>query len=516
MLCQAKSRWIFSALLAASIGCAGPAGGQAEQPGAAVEAPSGRLEGSIGSDGLRVFLGIPYTAPPVGPLRWREPQPALPWQGTLRATSLAPACVQPASPWQPDADPPRQSEDCLYLNIWAPAEGAEKLPVMVWFHGGGLMVGSATDGFASGEHLARKGAVVVTVNYRLGPLGFLVLRELSEESSHGTSGNYGLLDQIQALKWVRDNIAAFGGDPGNVTVFGFSAGSTSINALQSSPLARGLFHRAIGQSTAQMIPAAGIWQLRTFAEAEAYGEDYKRALGVGTVDELRSLPAEALVEPPHKFWLIEGDRSVLPDEVYDTFAEGEQTPVPVLAGATANEETTLATAAMLNWLRPRSPADEAAFNELYGAEGALANRSVNDVILWQMREWVRLNQQRQPNSYLYYFTHHTPRPSPQKQLGAYHGAELPYAFGTLASHDWDWTDEDRRLANIVSGYWVNFARTGNPNGPGLPYWPAYTDEQVMELSSSPGPIATPSAKALQVLDAYYERERHRDAGVRPR
>lgn len=479
----------------------------AGRPGALAQTVAGTVAG--GQDGgIRSFLGVPYAAPPVGALRWREPEPPASWNGVRQATSFAPACVQAASPWEPDRKV-YQAEDCLYLNIWTPAQaGAEPLPVMVWFHGGGLMVGSGSESDTVGENLARKGVVVVNVNYRLGPLGYLVLPELNEESVHNTSGNYGLLDQIAALKWVRDNIANFGGDPDNVTIFGFSAGSTSVNALQASPLARGLFHRAIGQSTAQMNPAPGIWQLRTFAQAERFGEDYKKALGVDTLAQMRALPAEALVVPPHKFWLIEGDGYALPEEVHDVFAAGRQANVPVLAGATANEETTLAPAEVLSWLKPRSPADEATFTKIYGEEGVANDQTVNDVILWQMREWVRLNKRKEDRSYLYFFTHVPPNPAPE-DLGAYHGAEGPYVFQTLGALDWAWTEEDRRLADIVSSYWVNFARTGNPNGPGLPIWPAYSEDTVMELSASPAPTAMPHKDVLEMLDAYFERERAR-------
>ena len=472
---------------------------------AVVSTHAGRLQGADVGDGIRAYLGIPYARPPLGALRWKAPEPASPWQDTRAARDFSPACMQPASPWDPTAEPVPQSEDCLYLNVWTPAQtSSARLPVMVWFHGGGLMVGSGSESETQGTALSRKGVIVVTVNYRLGPLGYLVLRDLNKESPHKTSGNYGLLDQIAALKWVKQNIAAFGGDPDNVTIFGFSAGSTSVSALQASPLAKGLFHKAIGESTAQMNPRAGIWHLRTFAEAENYGEEYKKSLGAANLADLRALPAAKLVQSPYKFWLVEGDGYALPQEVHDIFAEGKQAPIPVLAGATANEETTLATADMLSWLHPRTAQDEADFKRLYGEQGAHNNRSVSDVILWQMREWVRLNSLRQGRSYLYYFTRSPPSPRPG--LGAYHGAEVPYVFETLDAYPWRWTAEDRKLADIVSSYWTNFARTGDPNGMGLPYWPAYGSGKIMELSSSPAAITMPRQEALNVLDGYFARE----------
>ncbi len=486
------------------------AAAEAEKTGPIVQTLSGKVEGVASQGEVTAFLGLPYAAAPVNEYRWRAPSPAPEWIGVRPADRHAPICMQPSSPWEPDAEPAFQSEDCLYLNVWTPAANTtDRLPVMVWFHGGGFMVGSGSDERSLGDKLAQDGVVVVTVNYRLGPLGFLVLDELNEESLHETSGNYGLLDQIAALRWVKNNIEEFGGNPDNVTIFGFSAGSTAVNALQASPLARGLFHKAIGQSTANMNPAAGIWNLRSFAEAEQYGKEFQRSLGADTLADLRALPAKTLVNSPYKFWLIEGDGYVLPDEIHEIFARGDQAAVPVLAGATANEETTLASADQLSWLHARTPEDEAAFTHIYGEQGVHNDRSVSDVILWQMREWVRLNKRIEPNSYLYFFDHAPPNPI--EGLGAYHGAEIPYVFKTFDVFDWPWIAQDRELGNLVSRYWTNFAKAGDPNGPGLRHWPAFTEGKVMELSSSPGLASLPRAEVLELLDAYFARERARPA-----
>ena len=463
--------------------------------------------------GVDRFLGIPYAAPPVGALRWREPQPLPPRAGPLDAGGYSPSCTQVtrrgSSILYPEIPDERFSEDCLYLNIWRPAgKPAKPMPVMVWIHGGGFMEGSGSSLMNQGADLAQKGVVVVTLNYRLGPLGFLVLPELAAESPHHVSGNYGLLDQIAALKWVRANIAGFGGDPGKVTLIGWSAGSASVNALQATPLARGLFQRAIGHSGADMNPSAGIWRLRTVAQANRYGQDYMKRLGAGSLADLRKLPAQTLADAPPKFWIMENDGYVFPGEIYDIFASGRQTRVPLMAGASADEWTVLSPDQ--GWIHPRTQAETAEAERLYGPPGRPNGHATADAVLWQARAWVRLNAKAGVrNSYLWFNTHAPPAPprADGVAMGAYHGSELPFVFRTQHFIDFPWTAQERALSDTLSAYWVNFARTGDPNGPGLPTWPAYSDDKVMELSLTPHPIPLPREDSLRLLDTAFGRQR---------
>jgi para-nitrobenzyl esterase len=508
--------WTLLAALAASVtALAGlPASAQAAGGDPTVrvgpEVVRGRHDAVAGVDR---FLGLRYATPPVGALRWRGPQPLALKPGTVDAGAYGPSCVQPGRRGFEALYPPvpdeRFSEDCLYLNVWKPAGTPRKpLPVMVWIHGGGFMEGSGSSPMNQGADLARKGVVVVTLNYRLGPLGFLVLPELAAESPHHVSGNYGLLDQIAALKWVHAHIGAFGGDPGKVTIIGWSAGSASVNALQATPLARGLFQRAIGHSGADMNPAAGIWRLRTVAQANQYGRDYMKLLGARSLAELRAMPAQTLVDAKPKFWVLENDGYVFPGEIYDIFASGRQTKVPLMAGASADEWTVLGPDQ--GWLHPRTEAERAEAARLYGPPGKPNGHATSDATLWQARAWVRLNAKSGVrNSYLWFNTIAPPAPRRPDgvAMGAYHGSELAYVFRTQHLIDFPWTAQDRKLSDTLSDYWVNFARTGDPNGAGVPKWPTYSDDKVMELSRQPHATALPRAESLRFLDALFARER---------
>ena len=468
------------------------------------------------AQGVDRFLGIPYAAPPVGELRWRRPQPPAPAAGTLDAGEFAPSCTQVAAGGSSAIFPPvpheRFSEDCLYLNVWTPAEKpAKPLPVMVWIHGGGFMAGSGSSPMNQGAGLAREGVVVVSMNYRLGPLGFLVLPELAAESPNGVSGNYGLLDQIAALKWVQNNIAAFGGDPRNVTIVGWSAGSASVNALQATPLARGLFHKAIGHSGANMNPASGIWPVRTVAEANAYGRDFMKLAGASSLAELRAIPAQELADAPPKFWILENDGYLFDGEIFDIFASGRQTKVPLMAGASADEWTVLG---HQRWIKPENAASAATAARLYGLPDNPNGHETSDVVLWQAREWVRMNAAAGvANSYLWFNTHAPPAPpAPDgSAMGAYHGSELPFVFRTQGLIDLPWSQAERDLSDTLSQYWINFARSGNPNGPGLPDWPAYASGRVMELSLTPQAIPFPRAESIRFLDVHFANQRSQAA-----
>ena len=414
----------------------------AEQP---IRVEGGLVSTSLDDNGVRVYKGIPYAAPPVGEFRWKAPQSVRPWTGVRDSTRPGAACVQlsrnPDTAARLALNPlENQSEDCLYLNVWAPPARRDGLPVMVWIHGGAFQYGSGVQYTPDGGALARKGAVVVTINYRLGALGFLAHPELTAESPHDASGNYGLLDQIAALQWVQRNIAAFGGDSRRVTVFGYSSGGWSIATLTASPLAKGLFHRAIAESGGRF------GEQRSLSDAEAAGLAFARDVGAASLKELRALPAEKTLLTPlfgtaapngpgSGFLAAETvDGWLLMQEVREVFAQGKQHSVPVISGSNADE-------------------------------GLGATR--------EAREWARaIASAGRVQAFQYYFSHVPPHPM-SATLGAYHGGEIPYVFNHLEQHRWPFTPVDRSLAEAMSSYWVNFAATGNPNGPGLPRWEPY-------------------------------------------
>jgi para-nitrobenzyl esterase len=502
-----------------------------------VRVEQGLLAGTNGnSPDVRVYRGVPFAAPPVGDLRWKAPQPPAKWQGVRKAAEFSNACWQtpyPAAAAIYQAKLPPLSEDCLYLNIWTPAKSAkDRLPVMVWIHGGGYTRGFAGTPAYDGEALARKGAIIVTINYRLGILGFFAHPALSAESGHHASGNYGLLDQIAALQWVRKNIAAFGGDPKRVTIFGESAGSWAVNALMASPLAKGLFHRAIGESGGSFSP------MKTLAEAEADGlhlevlltlttaADAKTEAGdksspQSTLKTLRVIPAEELlrlkssdaqtVRP-----MVDG--YVLPQDIASIFAQGKQNDVPLIVGYNADEGTALApqgaymTAPMFaGGVHQRygsladvmlkiypAASDEQAISSFYSAYR-------DQVFGWEMRTWARMAAKtgHQP-AYMYYFSRRPPGPQ-SARLRAFHASEIAYVFGTFV-WPFPWEDTDKKLSDAMTSYWVNFAATGNPNGASLTKWPAYTakDDQVLEFGDQITARSGVNQEGLDFFDAYYQ------------
>jgi para-nitrobenzyl esterase len=487
----------------------------------------GLLSGTAGTHPeVRVYRGIPFAAPPVGDLRWKAPQPPASWQGVRAATEFAHDCLQTPYPsvaalYQHKLISP--SEDCLYLNLWTPAKSAgDKLPVMFWIHGGGFTRGSGSSSGYDGENLARKGVIVVTINYRLGIFGFFAHPALTAESEHHASGDYGLLDQIAALKWVKKNIAAFGGDPNRVTIFGESAGSWAVNALMASSLAKGLFQRAIGESGGLFAP------LKTLSEAEKTGEKLGATLlanqpGAGdqkdVLKSLRAIPGEQLL----KIGIDEATRPpldgyVLTQDAYQTFAQSQQNDVPLLIGNNADEGTALApqganlTAAMFSGgVRMRYGAMADQFLKLYPADSdAQAVSSFysayrDQAFGWEMRTWARLQSKtgHQP-VYLYYFTRVPPGPQ-SRRLGAFHAADIAYVFETFP-WPFPWEEADHKLADVISSYWVNFATTGNPNGKGLPEWPVYNtqSDQAMELGDKVAVRSGTNKAGLDFFDAYYQ------------
>lgn len=463
--------------------------------------------GTAGTDGkVRVYKGIPFAAPPVDKLRWQPPQRAAAWQGVRECQEFGSTCPQQPYPaGSVYAQPPQQqSEDCLYLNVWTPAENATaKLPVIVWIHGGALTRGSGSLGIYDGEALARRGVVLVTINYRLGPFGYLAHPALNRESSHGSSGNYGVLDQIAALQWVSRNIAAFGGDPGRVTIFGESAGSWSVCALVATPLAKGLFHRAIGQSGGCFSPMQYLKEARNgHPPAEKAGEGLAAILGCDkAADPLAAMReksteeilAAAAKDPAQARTRANVDGWVFPDEIYKIYAEGKQQPVPVIVGSNADEGTSLTGAV------PFSDVDEFK-TAMQRKFGGLADRFLhiypvansNDVrnaylhslrdewFTWEMRTWARLTQKAGGKAYVYYFSRVPPRPDAEK-YGAYHAAEIGYAFDNLRLLPWKSKPADQALADAISGAWVRFAASGDPNGGSLASWTAYDPQREMYL-----------------------------------
>ncbi len=493
---------------------------------AAIQEPvhldAGPISGIAGSNpDVRVFKGIPYAAPPTGKLRWRAPQPVAHWDSVHAADQFGAMCTQPAFRGAaPGSNPPNTSEDCLFLNVWTAAKSAgDKRPVMVWIHPGGYTTGSgSTPGF-DGEALAKKGVVLVTINYRLGAFGFFSHPELTKESDRRASGNYALMDQAAALQWVQANIAGFGGDPHRVTVFGDSAGSSSIANLMGSPQARGLFQRAIGESGAWMGLSLG--RTRTLAEAEQDGLKMAGTLHAQTLEELRAIPAADLLKagraggPVIDGWFI-------PQDVGAAFAEGKQNDVPLLGGSNEDEGTFFLqpTTAEKFTERARSRyGDQAdAFLKLYPAgsdEEANASQlaAFRDELAFVMRTWARAQTKTgRSKAYLYYFTHKPPPPvgaSARGGLGsgATHGAEAQYVFQNLLPPR-PWTDLDHQVSDLLSSYWTNFAANGDPNG--LTKWPAFDEKKsaapmVLGDQAEVGPA--PNAAQLAFFEAVYEKVR---------
>ena len=446
------------------------------------------------SHGVRVFRGIPYAAPPVGALRWRPPQAPIPWTGVRPVDTFGANAMQ-GIVWG-DIDPytPGVSEDCLYLNVWTPAEsGREHLPVLFWIHGGGFIAGHGAEPRYDGARLAARGIVVVTTNYRLGAFGFMAHPALTAESEVGASGNYGLLDQIAALAWAKRNIAAFGGDPDAITIAGESAGSMSVSALMASPLAAGLFQRAIGQSGALFF-ASPEFPDRSRAGAERAGERFAEGLGARSLVELRALPAEAILaaSPGDQIRYPIVDGHVLPESLDDIFAGGRQNDVALLAGWNRDEgfnfDITLGTGKpFADVVRERFGLRAEGILNLYPAgDRAQAAQSARDfggdlTIIQPTWNWIEA-QCRTGTApvYRYRFDGAPSVPDdwfgdrPSAGAGAFHAAEIVYVFDRLDAMPWTYTQADRAISAAMTAYWVNFVKSGDPNGPDLPAWPAYS------------------------------------------
>jgi para-nitrobenzyl esterase len=476
----------------------------AAQPDALVAAPAGKLRGEAIA-ALNVFKGIPYALPPVGGLRWRPPLAMSPWTGVRDATQFGAACTQPKLPPSLYSEElAAVSEDCLFLNVWA-QQGARNKPVLVWIHGGALTSGSSSERLYDGAKLAARGVVVVSINYRLGVLGYLAHPQLSAESPQRISGNYGLLDQIEALRWVQRNIAAFGGDPANVTIAGESAGALSVMYLMAAPPARGLFSRAIAQS-GYMISMPELKRAR-FGEqaAEAIGSRLAIGLGSPNIVDLRSMDAAKLADAAAQtgyFPLGTVDGQLLPRQLVEVFDRGEQAKIPILAGFNSGEIRSL------RFLAPPVSKDaatyEAAIHKRYAdvAEDFLKlypSSHLEDSVLattrdalygWTAERLVAKQTAQGHPSYLYLFDHGYPA-ADEAGLHAFHASELPYVFGTAARTPPRWpkvpdSPQETELSDALIGYWTSFALAGEPKAPDQPSWPAYgTTRAYMLFAESP-------------------------------
>jgi para-nitrobenzyl esterase len=526
--------------LSLAIGAPALAKGSAALP-MTVKTALGQVRGANSQvAGVKVYKGIPFAAAPVGALRFREAQPAKPWQGVLDGTKWGKTCIQPSGKTRPIGvnqavdmpDSPPMSEDCLNLNVWTPAKRAgEKLPVMVWFYGGAYNEGGGSMPFADGAKLAKKGVIVISLNYRVGPLGFLSFPELTAASPHKASGNQALSDSIQALKWVQQNIAAFGGDPKNVTIFGQSAGACITAALTGSPVAKGLFARSISESGAWAGLTATKMTPRDQAEQRTVAALDK--LGVHTLAELQALPVDKLTTGAtalrNQGIMIDG--WIVPEDMSKTFADGRQNKVDVLLGSNGNEggsfggggqnvtAETWKSGAAQRW-RDLAELGLAAYPATTDEQAkAFASRPFTDGIAWFMHLYADQQARIGKNAFLYQFVH-TPASAPGKTNGGpSHAAELAYVFGNLEAPREvpDNSDPavvsksapDIKLADQIMTYWTNFARTGNPNGAGLPNWPLVTrmarnQAMLLDVNSRVGDTMTPAQVAL--YDALFQRD----------
>jgi para-nitrobenzyl esterase len=460
------------------------------------------------ANGVRVYKGIPYAAPPLGRSRWRPPQPVGPWAGVRAVTAFGPNSLQGVV--FDDIDPRSAgiSEDCLYLNIWTPAapnDGA-RAPTMVWIHGGGFVVGSGAEPRYDGARLAARGILVVTLNHRLNALGFLAHPKLTQESEHQASGNYGMLDLVAALGWVKRNISAFGGDPDKVTIAGESAGSEAASALMASPLAKRLFARVIGESGAMF--ASPSRAPAPLAQAEAAGLEFMRKVGAKTLAELRAAPAEAiLAAAPGLGYRPIVDGWFLPRPPAEIFAAGEQSDAPLMAGWNKDEGFNFA----LLPDKEARPTYADRVRAIFGdhAEEALRRypagsperdaasaRDLGGDLMIIHPTWAWIEAQKQSGGagiFRFRFDHAPLTPGgwfgerASRDAGAFHACEIWYVFDNLHACPWTIDDADRALARLASSYWVNFVRTGDPNGPGLPLWPSYRSAAapVMKLDTPP-------------------------------
>jgi para-nitrobenzyl esterase len=463
-----------------------------------IKTANGSIEGYFNQNKtIRIFKGVPFATPPIGNLRWKAPQPSKNWNGVLKCKSYSASPMQnkpvPFMCWSEEfiAQPEPLSEDCLYLNIWAATKTKkEKLPVFVWIYGGGLSSGSANCAIYDGEEMAKKGVIFVSINYRVGVFGFMAHPELSKESPYNTSGNYGFLDQMEALRWIQKNIAKFGGDPNNVTIAGQSAGSFSVNALVASPLAKGLFHKAIAQSGGLLSNKMS----NNLAYSEKQGEAFMQKAKATNIIELRNRTSKEIQE------LSQGnfrfgttlDNYVLPLDLLQNFEKGLFNEVPLLTGwvtgdgaLMGNESTTIEkfTKDAQNTYGNNTNDFLQIFNPQTDEEAKVMKTKIGMFQFASLPSHLWAGFNKKQKSYLYQFSHVPPDKANFPNYGAFHTSEVPYALHTLKKWNRSWQSLDWNLEDEISSYWVNFAKTGNPNGKDLPLWKSYEKETgyIMEL-----------------------------------
>lgn len=514
-----KKVWVPFLTIGATLGVVVARAKAPQGPPVTVRIQEGTLQGVV-VDGIGTFKGIPFAAPPVGKNRWRAPQPVKPWKGVLYANSYGPLPMQnrAGAIFWAGSFFPKVSEDCLYLNVWTPAKSlTEKLPVMVWIHGGAFVSGTAGSRFYEGADLAKHGVVVVSVSYRLGAFGFFAHPELARESGRG-SGNYGLMDQIAGLRWVKRNIAQFGGDDGNVTIFGESAGGSSVGLLAASPEARGLFHKIISESgatfafTKQNVKVLSDATPR--ADAEKIGSNFLQALGVSSIAAARELSAadiEKMAEGKEKrLYNAIVDDTIVPDNQCQRFLAGQYNDTPILIGTNSDDGGMFSKPTQAAGIQAKAEAlfgeDAkdilAAYPHTTDVEASLASRHViRDVVFgWPTWKWARLQSQHGKNpAYLYYFD----RYSSKTPNGANHGSEVPYVFGINLP-----TPQDKAFSEQMQTYWTNFAKIGNPNGAGLTHWPTFHEPNAKVLNFGNKGISSqpvPNLSQLKALDRIYSR-----------
>jgi len=483
-----------------------------------VEVTGGTIEG-VEQEGILTYKGIPFAAPPVGDLRWKAPAPVEPWTGVKKADAFGLACMQAANSMGNTAP---VSEDCLYLNVWTPAKTSdEKLPVIFWIHGGGFTGGSTSTPMYDGMGFAKKGVVFVSAAYRLGPFGFLAHPELSRESGKG-SGAYGMMDMISGLDWVQENIGQFGGDSSNVTIFGHSAGGAAVSLLAASPVAQGLFHRVICMSGGSFAPLQtsvdGPGRFANLEVAESVGADFIKSFGAADIAAARALSAEEIQKGPESG--MRGMRSrpgadgyIVPNDLYLLYEEGRFNDTPVLLGHTSNEMGSFGGPGNVtpeafekqikSQYGPHADAILRAYPHSTDDEAAKASSGVRNDSGFALNTWTWSRLQTRNGTgkaFQYCFDYHPNDPDG----GSGHGSDVPHAFQTLGGPRGEPSPEDLELSDMISSYWVNFAKTGDPNGPGLPEWPAFSeeDQKVMVFDMAPSARPVPKLDKLKIFDAY--------------
>lgn len=489
-----------------------------------VTTQNGQVSGTFDEvSGITAFKGIPFAAPPVGDLRWKAPQPVESWEGVKECTAFSASPIQgtpmPFSMWTQEFIAPKEplSEDCLYLNVWTGAQTAdEKLPVFVYIYGGGFSSGSTAVPIYDGEEMAKKGIVFVTPNYRVGTMGFLAHPDLTAESPNHASGNYGLLDQVEALKWVHENIQAFGGDPNNVTIAGQSAGAFSVNYLVASPLTKGLIHRAIAESGGAVVSNSALSRGSALKAAEEAGVKFAESLGCSSIEELRAkTPEEILSVRGSSRPIVDG--YFLPKTVGEIFESGEQNDIPVILGWNKNE----------GFGPPAVSADQ--FNErvktMFGdmvdeflqkfpvnsdEEAAAIQNDLGTLQTFgiQSYKWMQIQDKTGTAPvFMYRFERDVPYADGMQDYGAFHTGEVPYAYNNLKMSPRPWTDADYKLADTMSDFWVNFAKNGDPNGENLPDWEVCLPDQLksMIFNTEVQCTETPNAELLKFLDEFYSK-----------